>query len=466
MHASDLGLAASPGVTSVMRAPSRSWRHVVPRVAVSALAAVVIVATVAGAVLFDTDASIFARGFWPVRELLPAVIAFAAAAAVLILIRPARLIGWLLMACAALNATSVLCAGLFFLAFWEGWSGSRHLEVASAATGFIASALTLAILPQLFPDGVLRGWLWRTLLAVTVLLIVVAITLLALGPWSTTLMTGEFRTRVELVNPSWALSVVSRLTDLMIAIAVVTVLARLRRGPRQRRRQLAGFAAVYLTTQAFGYLSWLTVDPEAVVTNTLIVFIYPPAVVVAIAFAMLRFGLYDVRPVVHRAAVYTLLVVGLTAGFAAVYLVVLSGLSLQLAGGRYSWLIVVAALVVVLVADPVRRRLRVRLERRFLGERGEPLPVLARLDRMVATGRTDEQAVFTSVAETVMAAMRSPGAVVLLYRAGVLEQVGRPASSVKNRWYCRWCIVVNDSANCRSPPALLAKSTVGPTGNC
>ena len=127
---------------------------------------------------------------------------------------------------------------------------------------------------------------------------------------------------------------------------------------------------------------------------------------------------------VHRAAVYALLAVGLTAGFAAVYLVVLSGLSLQLAGGPYSWLIVVAALVVVLVADPVRRRLRLRLERRFLGERGEPLRVLARLDRMVATGRTEEPAVFAAVAETVMAAMRSPGAAVLLYRAGVLERVG------------------------------------------
>ena len=152
--------------------------------------------------------------------------------------------------------------------------------------------------------------------------------------------------------------------------------------------------------------------------------IYPPAVVVAIAIAMLRYGLYDVRPVVHRAAVYALLAAGLTAGFAAVYLAVLSGLSVGLAGGPYSWLIVVAALVVVLVADPVRRRLRVRLERRFLGERGEPLRVLARLDQLVATGRSEETAVFTSVAETVMAAMRSPGAAVMLYRAGVLELVG------------------------------------------
>ena len=114
----------------------------------------------------------------------------------------------------------------------------------------------------------------------------------------------------------------------------------------------------------------------------------------------------------------------LTAGFAVVYLAVLSGLSLRLAGGPYSWLIVVTALVVVLVADPVRRRLRLRLERRFLGERGEPLRVLARLDQLVATGRSEEQAVFTSVAETVMAAMRSPGAAVLLYRVGTLEPVG------------------------------------------
>jgi two-component system, NarL family, sensor kinase len=181
---------------------------------------------------------------------------------------------------------------------------------------------------------------------------------------------------------------------------------------------------VYLITQAVGYLTWATVDPDPKVSGPVLTIIYPPAVVVAIAIAMLRYGLYDVRPVVHRVAVYGLLAVGLTAGFAAVYLVVLSGLSLQLAGGPYSWLIVVAALVVVLLADPVRRQMRLRLERRFLGERGEPLRVLARLDRMVTTDRSEAATVFAAIAETVMEAMRSPGAAVLLYRAGVLERVG------------------------------------------
>ena len=87
------------------------------------------------------------------------------------------------------------------------------------------------------------------------------------------------------------------------------------------------------------------------------------------------------------------------------YLAVLSGFSRQLAGGPYSWLIPVSALVVVLAADPVRRR----LERRFLGERREPLRVLARLDQMVATTRSDEQERLTTVAETVMQAVRCRG---------------------------------------------------------
>ena len=412
MNASDLGLSTPPAVTSALRVASKPWRRVAARVAAGALAVLVVGAAVVGALLFDTDPRIFEAG-WFVKELLPSVITFSAAGAVLILIRPARIVGWVLMASAALYAASVLSAGLWYFSFQEAWSFGPLLLGSSFATGSIAGWLAYILLPQLFPGGVLKGGLWRTLLIVSALLMVAQLALLALSRWWLNFHVAEADVPVEPVSTELAFRIVPRLGDLMTVIAVVALLERLRRGPRQRRRQLAGFAVVYLTTVGLGYLSWFTVDPEFRVTGLVQTVLYPPAVVVAIAFAMLRYGLYEVRPVVHRAAVYARVGGGLTAGFAAVYLAVLSGLSVGLAGGPYSWLIVVTALVVVLVADPVRRRLRLRLERRFLGERGEPLRVLARLDQLVATGRSEERAVFTSVAETVMAAMRSPGAAVL-----------------------------------------------------
>lgn len=417
------GSAWPPAPTPKIGVVLRPWRRLAARVAAGGLAVVVIGAAVVGAVLFDTDAGIWIDTPWLVPELLPGVIAFSAAGAVLILIRPARIVGWLLMASAVLYAVSILSAGVWYASLGEPWTFTTWLFNASFASQSIAVWFAYLLLPQLFPDGVLKGWLWRTLLAVSILLLVAQLTLLALGPLWVNYYQSMVVEPLEPVNREWAMRVIPRLGVLLTVIAVVALLERLRRGPRQRRRQMAGLVAVYLTTEAVWYLTWFTVDPDSKIVPPVSAIIFPPAVVVAIAFAMLRYGLYDVRPL-HRAVVYALLAVGLTAAFAAAYLVVLSGVSLQLAGGPYSWLIVVTTLVVVLVAEPVRRRLRHRLERRFLGERGEPLRVLGRLDQMVTSSRSDEPTVYATIAETVMEAVRSSGAGVLLYRAGALEPVG------------------------------------------
>ena len=294
MNASDLGLSTPPAVTSALRVASKPWRRVAARVAAGALAVLVVGAAVVGALLFDTDPRIFEAG-WFVKELLPSVITFSAAGAVLILIRPARIVGWVLMASAALYAASVLSAGLWYFSFQEAWSFGPLLLGSSFATWSIAGWLAYILLPQLFPGGVLKGGLWRTLLIVSALLMVAQLALLALSRWWLNFHVAEADVPVEPVSTELAFRIVPRLGDLMTVLAVVALLERLRRGPRQRRRQLAGFAVVYLTTLGLGYLSWFTVDPEFRVTRLVQTVLYPPAVVVAIAFAMLRFGLYDVQ---------------------------------------------------------------------------------------------------------------------------------------------------------------------------
>ena len=264
MNASDLGLSTPPAVTSALRVAPKPRRRVAARVAAGALAVVVIGAAIVGAVLFDTDlASVLVFSHWLVPELLPAVIAFSAAGAVLIMIRPARLVGWLLMASAVLYAASVLSAGLWYLSFQEAWTFRPTLQNASFATQIIAGWLAFILLPQLFPDGVLRGWLWRALLVVSVLLLLAQIVLLALGPWFLAYYVSGADSPVEPVSTEWVLRTVPRLDDVLNVLAVVTLLERLRRGPRQRRRQLAGFAAVYLTGLGLWYLSRATIDPDS-----------------------------------------------------------------------------------------------------------------------------------------------------------------------------------------------------------
>ena len=171
-----------------------------------------------------------ARSRWLVLEqLLPGIIAFSAAGAVLIMIRPARLVGWLLMASAVLNAASVLAAGLWYLSFQEAWTFATLLN-ASFATVPITGWLAYILLPQLFPDGVLRGWLWRALLVVSVLLLVAQFALYALTMvLELSKLLGGSAGRAGQLGAG--VRSVPRLSDLMIAIAVVALLERLRRGP-------------------------------------------------------------------------------------------------------------------------------------------------------------------------------------------------------------------------------------------
>ena len=148
-----------------------------------------------------------------------------------------------------------------------------------------------------------------------------------------------------------------------------------------------------------------------------------PAVAVAIvAVSVVRYRLYDIRLVIRRAVVYGTMVLVLTAVFAAVTFLVLRGLSSYL-GQDYPWVAVMAGIAVVLAADPLRRRLRVVLERRLLGARGEPLRSLARLDAQISAGSADEPTVYRMITQAVAKAVRAPGVVLAIHRGAEMESV-------------------------------------------
>ena len=155
----------------------------------------------------------------------------------------------------------------------------------------------------------------------------------------------------------------------------------------------------------------------------MIVALWPVAVVISIAIAVLQYHLYDVRLVIRRVVVYGGLTVALTALFVGVYFAVLAVLSGQLVAVRYRWVAVVVAVGAVLAAEPVRRRIQTRLERRFLGERGDPLGVLARLHAAMSNGDEDENTVYATITRTVAEAVRSPSVALALHRGPQIETV-------------------------------------------
>ena len=205
-------------------------------------------------------------------------------------------------------------------------------------------------------------------------------------------------------------------------IAIASLIVRWRRGNRLLRRQIVGFATVTVIMIAVLFLS-TAYGPSPHLKPIVIVALWPPAVVIAIAVAVLQYHLYDVRLVIRRVVVYGGLTIALTALFVGVYFAVLATLSGQVVAVRYRWVAVVVAVGAVLAAEPVRRRIQTRLERRFLGERGDPLRVLARLHATLSDGDEDEETVYGTITRTVATAIRSPSVSLALHRGTQVETV-------------------------------------------
>ena len=261
-------------------------------------------------------------------------------------IRKARWPAGALLICGLLAGFALLLAGLW----WDGIlkHGSfmpNPLFIANGIATGLFLGLSLTVLPQLYPDGPLPGRLWKALLGVSAALVVIA-----------TLQNAyNFPTLNDLYESYFWSTVVG----LGWLIALASLIVRWRRGTALLRRQIVGFATVTVIMIAVAFLS-TAYGPFPYLEPTVIVALWPLAVVIAIAVAVLQYHLYDVRLVIRRVVVYGGLTIALTALFVGVYFAVLAALSGQVVAARYRWVAVAVATAAVLAAEPVRRRIQTR----------------------------------------------------------------------------------------------------------
>ena len=153
-----------------------------------------------------------------------------------------------------------------------------------------------------------------------------------------------------------------------VAIGLVCLVLRYRRGDEVVRRQLLWLVA------AAGVIL-VAVVPWALVAGTPQAVLFAiPLLPVAVVAAVLRHQLLDIRLVVARGLTYALLS-GLVLAAYAGLVVVLSG--------------VASALVVALLALPLRSRLQAAVDQLLYGERGNPLKVASRVGRSLGAGLTE-----------------------------------------------------------------------------
>jgi two-component system NarL family sensor kinase len=275
--------------------------------------------------------------------------------------RPSNPIGWLYAVGGTLQAATALSSPLAEVlrdAGAPGWLVRLDLTVFSWAWPWhIGVVLPLSLL--LFPDGHLPSRRWRAIawaIALSAPLFVVEIGTApqhdAPGlpqPYGT--LAGY-----DDLKPLWAVSELRWSVSMLIGVVAVAV--RYRRGDEQVRRQL-----LWLLSAALIVL--VAVTPWSLVSGTPVVVLFAiPLMPAAVAVAVLRHQLLDIRLVVARGLSYALLSALVLAGY-ALLVVVVSG--------------VASALVVALLALPLRARLQKAVDRLMYGERGDPLRVASRV---------------------------------------------------------------------------------------
>lgn len=376
------------------------------RIGCFGIAALSTAAGVVGWVLFDTEPTLWTSGgYWPVREMLSAAVVYTIGGAWLIGYRPARWPAVVLIFSGMLAGLALLFDGLWWNAMMQADPSVPVLWVASGYAQQLSAGLIITVLPQLYPDGPLAGRRWRVLLAVS-LLLVLAVTI---------------KSEIDIATldrPTEWFSITFPLVLLGWLIALLSLAVRFARGSLELRHQIIGFAGVIVIMVVTGLLT----SAYPYWQPWLIYVLAPFAVVAAIAVAVLRYRLYEVRLVVRRAAVYAALTAALTVLFVAVYIAV-SAAAGQLVEGQYRWAAAAAATGAIVLVEPLRRRLQASLELRLLGFRSDPLRVLTRLHRAVAAGDAEEQEIYTTIAGTVAAAVQAPSVSLAVQRGPEVDLV-------------------------------------------
>jgi len=298
--------------------------------------------------------------------------------------RPASPLGWIYAvggACQALSAVAAPVAQLLHDHRAAEWVTRADLTVFQWAWPVNITMIPISLL--LLPDGRLASPRWRPVavaIAVTAPLFVLEV---GLGPDAPIEgLPGSYLTLPQDTYDglAWLWTVSELRWVLSILVGVGCLVVRYRRGDETVRRQLLWLVAAAAVIV-------VAVTPWALVAGTPLVVLFTiPLLPASVAAAVLRHQLLDIRLVVARGLSYALLS-GLVLAAYAGLVVVLSG--------------VASALLVALLALPLRSRLQTAVDQLLYGERGNPLRVASRVGRSLGAGLPE-------TLEEIRAALRLP----------------------------------------------------------
>ncbi len=297
--------------------------------------------------------------------------------------RPTSPLGWMYAVGGACQAVSALAAPLAVLLVDRGAAeGVVRLVATLFQWGWPVNIALIPISLLLLPDGRVASGRWRPVIIALVLTAPLFVAEVALAPEHPPGVPRAYLTLDDGTYASlgWLWTVSEARWALSVVVGVVYLVVRYRHGTEVVRRQL-------LWPVAAAAVIVVAVIPWALVAGTPQVVLFTiPLLPAAVTAAVLRHQLLDIRLVVARGITYALLSALVLAAYAAL-VVVLSG--------------VVSALVVALLALPLRSRLQGAVDQLLYGERGSPLKVASRVGRSFGDGLPE-------TLEEIRAALRLP----------------------------------------------------------
>ncbi|WP_132299245.1 histidine kinase [Kribbella sp. VKM Ac-2568] len=344
---------------------------------------------------------------------------FAVCGAVIAWHRPSNPIGWLFVADGIGHATTAVGAPLLQALY----DGSAPVELQRLVATVImwswpwSIALFLPLALLLFPDGRLVSPRWRWV----AIAIVVTAPLFAveMGGDAEPLFDGGPRGYLLLpsydsLQPLWTATEIRGL--LVYGLAIASLIVRYRRAPETGRRQLLWLLLATIVMLAF-------MIPWALVTGTpIFVLLAIPLIPVAVAVAIVRQQLLDIRLVVSRALTWALL--SLVAVGAYVALVALTDSFISSRFGRSAFVTVLVALLIA----PVLPRLQRMVDRAMYGDRRDPARVVTLIGEELAAGATGGM---PGVVAAIRSALRLPYAAIITSPSqSILASSGLPSTVV------------------------------------
>jgi signal transduction histidine kinase len=302
--------------------------------------------------------------------------------------RPANPIGWLFLADGIGHATTPFADALAYVV--HGHLAQQVLVTVSMAAWPWSIGLFLPLALLLFPDGRLLSprWRWAAIgIVATSPLFVLEMTASGEAP-SPGLPRGWLTLpNAASLQPLWTATEVRNLVA--IGLALICLGIRYRRADETGRRQL-------LWLLLASVIALLFVIPWAFVAGTpILVLLAIPLIPIAVAVAIVRYQLLDIRLVVSRALTWALLSLVAIGIYAALVALLDSLIASQV--GRSAAVTVFVALIVA----PVLPRLQQLVDRALYGDRNNPARVASRVGEQLSAG-------LPGVVTAIRAALRLP----------------------------------------------------------